>query len=166
MSGLDRAKVDQAIEHISEGLNQELDISEYTTYSELVQHLYDGKIDAMIYNQTLDELIEDNNPGFIEKVRIIDNFEVKTEVLMKDVPDLPITKEPFIVFLSGMDAYGTLDQTCRSDVNIMACVNPTTKQVLLVSVPRDAYVEIPGITYGESDKLTHAGMYVPMYTIR
>ena len=43
----------------------------------------------------------------------------------------------------------------------MACVNPTTKQVLLVSVPRDAYVEIPGITYGEKDKLTHAGMYVP-----
>lgn len=165
MSGLDRAKVDQAIEHISEGLNQELDISEYTTYSELVQHLYDGKIDAMIYNQTLDELIEDNNPGFIEKVRIIDNFEVKTEVLMKDVPDLPITKEPFIVFLSGMDAYGTLDQTCRSDVNIMACVNPTTKQVLLVSVPRDAYVEIPGITYGESDKLTHAGMYGIQYSI-
>ena len=131
----------------------------------MVQALYNGNIDAMIYNQALDELIEENNPGFLEKVRIIDNFNVETQVLMEDVPDLPITKQPFIVYLSGMDVYGELEQTSRSDVNIMACVNPATKQVLLVSVPRDAYVEIPGITNGEKDKLTHAGMYGVQYSM-
>ena len=84
---------------------------------------------------------------------------------MEDIPDLPITKQPFIVFLSGMDVYGDMDETSRSDVNMIACVNPTAKQVLLISIPRDAYVEIPGITYGEKDKLTHAGMYGIQYSI-
>ncbi len=165
MAGNDRSKVDLAITQMNNSLDSEIDTVEYNSYSEQVQALYDGKIDAMIYNQALDELIEEKNPGFLEKVRIIDNFNVETEVYMEDIPDLPITKEPFVVFLSGMDVYGELEQTSRSDVNIMACVNPTTKQVLLVSVPRDAYVEIPGITYGEKDKLTHAGMYGIQYSI-
>ena len=165
MAGNDRSKVDLAITQMNNSLDSEIDTVEYSSYSEQVQALYDGKIDAMIYNQALDELIEEKNPGFLEKVRIIDNFNVETEVYMEDIPDLPITKEPFVVFLSGMDVYGELEQTSRSDVNIMACVNPTTKQVLLVSVPRDAYVEIPGITYGEKDKLTHAGMYGIQYSI-
>lgn len=165
MAGNDRSKVDLAITQMNSNLDSEIETVEYNSYSEQVEALYTGKIDAMIYNQALDELIEEKNPGFLEKIRIIDNFKVETEVLMEDVPDLPITKEPFIVFLSGMDVYGDLEQTSRSDVNIMACVNPTTKQVLLVSVPRDAYVEIPGITYGEKDKLTHAGMYGIQYSI-
>jgi len=165
MSALDRTKVDMAITQINTNLGSKIKTTEYDTYSEQVEALYDGEIDAIIYNQALDELIEENNPGFLEKIRVIDNFDVETEVLMEDVPDLPITKEPFIVYLSGMDVYGELEQTSRSDVNIMACVNPTTKQVLLVSVPRDAYVEIPGITDGESDKLTHAGMYGIQYSI-
>lgn len=165
MAGNDRSKVDLAITQMNSNLDSEIETVEYNSYSEQVEALYTGKIDAMIYNQALDELIEEKNPGFLEKIRIIDNFKVETEVLMEDVPDLPITKEPFIVFLSGMDVYGDLEQTSRSDVNIMACVNPTTKQVLLVCVPRDAYVEIPGITYGEKDKLTHAGMYGIQYSI-
>lgn len=162
---LDRSKIDLAITQMNNNLGSEIDVTEFDSYSEQVEALYSGKIDAMIYNQALDELIEENNPGFTEKIRIIDNFNVETEVYMEDVPDLPITKEPFVVFLSGMDVYGDMDEASRSDVNIMACVNPTTKQVLLVSVPRDAYVEIPGITNGEKDKLTHAGMYGIQYSV-
>ena len=166
MSALDRSKVDQAIEQINGNLKSEIDTREFDSYSELVQALYKGKVDAMIYNQALDELIEENNPGFLEKIRIIDNFNVETQVLMEDVPDLPITKQPFIVYLSGMDVYGELEQTSRSDVNIMACVNPATKQVLLVSVPRDAYVEIPGITSGEKDKLTLSLIHIFLCSCR
>ena len=162
---LDRSKIDLAITQMNNNLGSEINVAEFNSYSEQVQALYSGKIGAMIYNQALDELIEENNPGFIEKVKIIDNFSVETEVYMEDIPDLPITKQPFIVFLSGMDVYGDMDETSRSDVNMIACVNPTAKQVLLISIPRDAYVEIPGITYGEKDKLTHAGMYGIQYSI-
>ena len=162
---LDRSKIDLAITQMNNFFFFFINVAEFNSYSEQVQALYSGKIGAMIYNQALDELIEENNPGFIEKVKIIDNFSVETEVYMEDIPDLPITKQPFIVFLSGMDVYGDMDETSRSDVNMIACVNPTAKQVLLISIPRDAYVEIPGITYGEKDKLTHAGMYGIQYSI-
>lgn len=37
-------------------------------------------------------------------------------------------------------------------------VNPTTKQILLTSIPRDYYVQLAG-TSGYKDKLTHAGNY-------
>ena len=166
IQSLDRSKVDLAISQINDALGIQIDTAEYQSYSDQVQALYDGEVGAIIYNQAMNDLIEENNPGFTERVRILDNFDVQTEVFMEDVPDLPITEEPFILFLSGMDVYGDIEETGRSDVNILACVNPTTKQVLLISVPRDAYVEIPGITgYGERDKLTHAGMYGVQYSM-
>lgn len=46
----------------------------------------------------------------------------------------------------------------RSDVNILAAVNVESKQVLLLSTPRDYYIELP-ISNGKRDKLTHAGIY-------
>ena len=43
-------------------------------------------------------------------------------------------------------------------MNIRAVINPATKQVLLVSTPRDYYVPL-SISNGVPDKLTHAGIY-------
>ena len=40
----------------------------------------------------------------------------------------------------------------------LAVVNPTTEKILLVSIPRDYYVQLHG-TIGVKDKLTHAGIY-------
>ena len=73
--------------------------------------------------------------------------------------DDSLTKEPFTVYISGIDVYGDVSQTSRSDVNIIAVVNPNTHQILLVTTPRDYYVEIPGVSEGQEDKLTHAGIY-------
>ena len=44
-------------------------------------------------------------------------------------------------------------------MNIVATINPTTHRILLTTTPRDYYVEIPGISGGQKDKLTHAGIY-------
>ena len=68
-----------------------------------------------------------------------------------------ITKEPFVVYLSGVDNRGDLTEKARSDVNILAVVNPTTKQVALINTPRDYYVDLAGTD--SKDKLTHAGLY-------
>lgn len=70
---------------------------------------------------------------------------------------LAITTEPFVVYLSGVDTRGELTENARSDVNILAVVNPVTKRVALVNTPRDYYVDLAG-TDGK-DKLTHAGLY-------
>ena len=63
-----------------------------------------------------------------------------------------ITKEPFVIYLSG-----ELTENARSDVNILAAVNPVTKRVALINTPRDYYVDLAGTD--SKDKLTHAGLY-------
>ena len=63
-----------------------------------------------------------------------------------------VTKEPFNILISGTDQEGY-----RSDVNMIATVNPVKHEVLLTSLPRDLYVTLP--SFGEKDKLTHSRIY-------
>ncbi len=80
-----------------------------------------------------------------------------TNGLLTGMEAAKITKEPFVVYLSGVDTRGELTEKARSDVNILAVVNPKTKQVALINTPRDYYVDLAGTN--SKDKLTHAGLY-------
>lgn len=95
--------------------------------------------------------------NFSEKTKVIYKFSiiVKTSDISKD---LDVTKKPFNVYISGIDTYGEISSVSRSDVNMVATVNPKTKQILLTSIPRDYYVPLHGKS-GYNDKLTHAGLY-------
>ena len=64
----------------------------------------------------------------------------------------------FVMYISGVDTWGTVSSKSRSDVNILAFINTNTKNILLVSTPRDYYVPL-SIAKGQKDKLTHAGIY-------
>ena len=68
------------------------------------------------------------------------------------------SEEPFAVYLSGSDTRSSSLTKSRSDVNIIAVVNPAGKQVLLINTPRDYYVSNPA-GGGAKDKLTHCGLY-------
>ena len=68
-----------------------------------------------------------------------------------------VTEEPFNVYISGIDTYGSIDKVSRSDVNMIMSINPSTKEILLTSIPRDMYVTLH--SYGQLDKLTHSGIY-------
>lgn len=80
-----------------------------------------------------------------------------TNGLLTGMEAAKITKEPFVVYLSGVDTRGEPTEKARSDVNILAVVNPKTKQVALINTPRDYYVDLAGTN--SKDKLTHAGLY-------
>ena len=71
----------------------------------------------------------------------------------------PVTSRPFNVYISGIDVYGDINKESRSDVNLIATINPNTHKILLTTTPRDYYVRIPGVSGEERDKLTHAGNY-------
>jgi len=73
--------------------------------------------------------------------------------------EIDVTVQPFNIYISGIDVYGDITQESRSDVNIIATINPNTHKILLTTTPRDYYVPIPGISEGQGDKLTHAGIY-------
>ena len=67
-------------------------------------------------------------------------------------------KDCYTIYISGIDNRGGLIEKSRSDVNIIATLNTSTKQLLLVSTPRDYFVPL-SISGGVPDKLTHAGIY-------
>ena len=68
-----------------------------------------------------------------------------------------VTKDSFVIYLSGVDTSGTVRKSARSDVNVLAFVNPDNSKILLLSTPRDYYVTLA--TKNAKDKLTHAGIY-------
>ena len=69
-----------------------------------------------------------------------------------------VTEEPFNVLVSGIDVTGDINETVsRSDVNMVVTINPKKREVLITSIPRDYYIELP--SYGSMDKLTHTGIY-------
>ncbi len=63
-------------------------------------------------------------------------------------------KKPFTLLLLGVDQRGK--ERGRSDTMIMSVVRPSDGAALMVSIPRDAYVEIPGRHH---DKIAHAYAY-------
>ena len=82
------------------------------------------------------------------------------------IPKEDLTTTPFVVYFSGIDVYRDIKTKSRSDVNVLMTVNPKTKEIALVTTPRDAYVDIPGKTTEYRDKLTHAGNYGVSYSVR
>jgi len=126
---------------------------------------------------------EDDFSDFSEKTRLLTEVKVEEKIVETVPPETPkvpedpdnqaqipgqpelpdlitdITNAPFVMYISGSDTRSNkLSVNTRSDVNILAVVNPVTKQVLLVNTPRDAYVPNPA-GKGALDKLTHCGIY-------
>lgn len=92
------------------------------------------------------------------EMRVIYTFEVEISDNGGETVNKEITKEPFVLYISGSDSKNGVKATARSDVNIVAVVNPEQEKILLVSIPRDMYVQLHDTT-GLKDKLTHAGVY-------
>lgn len=65
----------------------------------------------------------------------------------------------FTVYFSGIDRAGKISGVSRTDVNLIACVNPKTGKMLITTLPRDSYVKIAGGGHDQYDKLTHSGIY-------
>lgn len=74
-------------------------------------------------------------------------------------PDINVASESYTMYISGIDTYGEISASSRSDVNMLMVMNPNSHHMLLVNTPRDYYVDLPGISGGQYDKLTHAGNY-------
>ncbi|CAI8869426.1 MULTISPECIES: LCP family protein [Bacillus] len=71
--------------------------------------------------------------------------------------DVEITKEPFSVLIMGIEDYATDGQNGRTDSLMFATINPKTKNVSLMSIPRDSRVTIAG--KNKKDKINAAHAY-------
>ncbi|MFV0364825.1 MAG: LCP family protein [Suipraeoptans sp.] len=161
----DTENTDLMLDEIEGLLNRELFIEEYDSFEELGEALLQGRVNAIIYNEAYQGIIEDAVEDFDTETRILYQYGVHTEIdIIQSSPDE--VKEPFSIFISGIDVRGPITTNSRSDVNIIMTVNPEKKKILLTTTPRDYYVEIPGISGGQKDKLTHAGIYGVDYSIK
>ena len=113
---------------------------------------------AAINAGTYEAFLSDNEI-YKDSFKIIKTFDIITEAEKSD--ELDITKDPFVIFLSGIDTRtGTLPSRSLSDVNIVATINPSEHKILLTAIPRDYYVHLAGTDPGAlPDKLTHAGSH-------
>ena len=122
-----------------------------------------GDIEALLLPESYLSIYPEARPDFVGQYKILHRFTIVARA--GPTPSAGATTAPpsapsdaFIVYISGIDQYGSITGAGRSDVNILVVVNPTTGQILLVTTPRDFYVQLRGTT-GLKDKLTHAGVY-------
>lgn len=172
-----------AVQGMSLLLNKGIAAESYETAFAMVDALRKGNVDAVLMNVAYAELMEEieGYETFLSETRLLYELPVKfqdapqttqpvaTDPDVDEVPDAPteptqppaevaVTEEAFIIYLSGSDTRSSKLRRSRSDVNILAVVNPNTHQVLLVNTPRDYYVSMP-TKKNAMDKLTHCGLY-------
>lgn len=150
--------VRDTVSAINDEIGGNITLTEYSSIQEQATALHDGEAEAIIYNEAYSGVLEDSFENFADSIKVIYSYEIKSK-LENAAANVKVQQEPFTVYISGIDVYGGIETNSRSDVNIMAVVNPNSHQILLVTTPRDFYVEIPGISGGSKDKLTHAGIY-------
>lgn len=133
------------------------------TYSKLGDDLYNNTVNAILINTAYNGMFEDNHPDFQNEVKEIWTSDIETKV--KDFSTrVSVTNTPFIIYISGIDTYGSITTVSRSDVNMIVTVNPNTKKILLTSIPRDYYVTLANMK--KKDKLTHSGIDGPENTVK
>lgn len=166
LSNLDTENTQAAVKQIEERTGQSVKTQEENGVTKLVDSLLDGSCDAIILNHAYLPVLEDME-GYADiedKIRELDLLSVDVEIKTDDTASSDDTAKQtdpdniIRLYISGIDTRGSEIINTRSDVNIIATINTDTKQMLLVSTPRDYFVPL-SISNGVPDKLTHAGIY-------
>lgn len=164
----DRESTDAALSRLSREQGITLVTAEYDGITQLADSLRSGEMGGILLNQAYLGLYEElaGYETFPSEIRAL-----ATESLSHNV--IPDTADPeaeksedtagytdvINLYISGSDTReDTLPGRTRSDVNIIASINPKMHKILLLSTPRDYYVPL-SISGGVPDKLTHAGIY-------
>lgn len=175
----DWTNTQKAIAAIEAKLGCKLNTVTYPSVLAMIEALYSEKADALLLNSAYLSILNDAGiyTDFGTRTRVLFQFSVEEVVSPKPTtpsesettgttstepsetsPDKKNEIAPFVIYLSGIDSYAQYLTTSLSDVNVVAVVNPQTKQILLVNTPRDYYVANPA-GGGAKDKLTHCGIY-------
>ncbi|WP_373213998.1 LCP family protein [Ruminococcus sp. 5_1_39BFAA] len=172
---LDRENTDAALEKLDLEFVGDLKTKEYSGLTELIDGLEKGETEAVLLNEAYLDILEEMEgyENLESEIREVGVRDVETVIERRDpVPSAENNSgesgsasagkkeagKVYTIFISGIDTRGGMTAKSRSDVNIIATVNTETRQVLLVSTPRDFFVPL-SISNGVPDKLTHAGIY-------
>ena len=185
VENFDTANVQQVLNAVGAANGKTPETKAYASLTAMVDALCAGEAKAMIVSEANLMVLEadDDYADIRDRIRLLYEVEIEeqlppaaTDPTDPDdpepteeptVPDMTapsiqepegITNTPFLVYIAGSDTRSHYLYSSRNDVNILAVVNPETKQVLLINTPRDYFVKNPA---GNDirDKLTHCGIY-------
>ena len=159
-----REETDNVVDQINADLGTGIGTQAYADAAGLAEGLLGRDCGAIILNEGFVDMITETEgyEDFDSRIREVTYYEWAS--VITENPEVQEEADPingdgiFTMYISGIDTFGDVSTRSRSDVNIMAVVNTNTRQVLLVSTPRDYYVPL-SISNGVKDKLTHAGIY-------
>lgn len=139
-----------------------LSSTEYLNYQAVAEGLVSHSVECILLNEAYRTALAEYDSNFSKDTKVIWKYTLTQNVK-------PQTKSTnaagtFIVYISGIDAYGTASTVSRSDVNMIVTVNTNTHNILMTSIPRDYYV--PLANSGKEDKLTHSGLFGVENTVK
>lgn len=154
---IDEEHTKLTLEDIEKQLKHSVKTKSYVSINEEATALLDEETDAMILNEAYRSLLDEDHPKFDTETKVIYTFKIEKEV-KKIGSQVDVNRDPYNIYISGIDTYGPIATKSRSDVNMIATINPQTHEILLTSIPRDYYVAqtCQGNQY---DKLTHTGIF-------
>lgn len=156
-----------AIKKINFDNTADIKTKEYQAWLDMFDALNKGTdIKAVIINDDSLQMLYEENEDLKDSIKIVGTIELTRKIELS-ASDKKVNEEPFIIYISGNDEEGEIKTIGRSDVNVLCVVNPVSRQILLITTPRDAYVYMENLSEGMKgmDKLTHAGMWGIDYSI-
>lgn len=99
----------------------------------------------LVAKASYDYIIESSNLIKKDEYKIVHEFEVSEK--MKKNTDVP---DSYNIYINGLDYTGIM-----RDYNLIATINTKTRKVVLTSIPRDYYVDVPA--YNMKDTLMCMG---------
>lgn len=144
----------------------QMEQKEFGSMTEMLESFYNGEVESIVISESSRSQITDMEAyaDFDNNTRVVYQTSYKVENTDKAKAVSNITNTPFNVLISGSDTRGGFDENGRSDVIMVATVNPKTGTILLTSIPRDFYVTTAcdagdGCQQGALDKITHTGIH-------
>lgn len=136
--------------------------TEYLNYQAVTEALESHSVESILLNEAFRTALAEYDSNFSKNTRVIWKKTLKQNITTNDKSTN--AAGTFIVYISGIDVYGTAATVSRSDVNMIVTVNTNTHEILMTSIPRDYYV--PLANSGKEDKLTHSGLFGVENTVK
>lgn len=136
--------------------------TEYLNYQAVAEALESHSVESILLNEAFRTALAEYDSNFSKDTRVIWKKTLKQNITTNEKSTN--AAGTFIVYISGIDVYGTAATVSRSDVNMIVTVNTNTHKILMTSIPRDYYV--PLANSGKEDKLTHSGLFGVENTVK
>lgn len=163
IDNINNESVRETLREISSSSSGPIDTVKYPSIVQVADAFLRGEIQGLIVSTGDISILEgqEDYENFSKLLKIILEKKIEKEVEKDNTKRTDRTKadkERFCAYISGIDTYGDVTLKSRSDVNVIAVMNFQTHTILLLSTPRDYYVNL-AFESEPLDKLTHAGNY-------